>query len=329
MSRVPVFPSAEAALAAARARAPRWPSHNSLAMYSSALGGITTDPAMMVPLRSCGAPLRCTAPRTTAPAATPRARSPQSNPTPGLAPQVVPLDDHLVHRGHCVFDTANVHAGRTYGLDFHLDRLFKSAQLARIERLPPRQEIKDAILATIAAAGERDGVYARYWLSAGRGDFFVSPRGLRDHGAVGSEEGRASFYAVVHRGGGKGLAEEGVAEATVGVPLKTKLLGARGPLRANFLPRPPARITRSSPPPSTTLRSQHQEQQLPAECAHRDGGRGQGRLPRRAARRARLPGRVVDRVDRSRHCRRRAQVAPLRPRARLDDAAAQIGRAHV
>lgn len=131
----------------------------------------------------------------------------------------------MVHRGHCVFDTANVHAGRTYGLDFHLDRLFTSAALARIERLPPRESIKEAILATIATTGERNGIYARYWLSAGRGDFFVSPRGLREHGAIDDEiEGGASFYVIVHRSGGKALMSAGVAEATVGVPLKTKLL---------------------------------------------------------------------------------------------------------
>ena len=41
---------------------------NYLAFYSSRLGGITTDPALMV----------------------------------------VPMDDHLVHRGHAVFDTATM-----------------------------------------------------------------------------------------------------------------------------------------------------------------------------------------------------------------------------
>ena len=31
-----------------------------------------------------------------------------------------------------MFDTCNVKAGRAYGLDFHLDRLLRSASLARI-----------------------------------------------------------------------------------------------------------------------------------------------------------------------------------------------------
>jgi 4-amino-4-deoxychorismate lyase len=45
---------------------------------------------------------------------------------------VVPLDDHLVHRGHGVFDTANVADGKVYGLNFHLDRLLLSAERAKI-----------------------------------------------------------------------------------------------------------------------------------------------------------------------------------------------------
>jgi 4-amino-4-deoxychorismate lyase len=179
-----VFRTAESALAAARARVPRWPHDNLLAFYSSALGGIATDPAMMC----------------------------------------VPIDDHMVHRGHCVFDTANCIDGRAYGLDFHLDRLYRSAAQARIERPPPLRDVRDAVLATLAVAGERDGVFVRFWLSAGRGDFAVSPSALRAHGAIGADPGAASFYAAVHRCAPKAVDAPGVAEVTVGVPLKPKLL---------------------------------------------------------------------------------------------------------
>ena len=37
----------------------------------------------------------------------------------------VPLDDHMVHRGHAVFDTCNIQNGNAYGIDMHLDRLFR------------------------------------------------------------------------------------------------------------------------------------------------------------------------------------------------------------
>ena len=46
----------------------------------------------------------------------------------------LPVDDHMVHRGHAVFDTANVDAAgaSVYGLDQHLDRFLGSAKQARI-----------------------------------------------------------------------------------------------------------------------------------------------------------------------------------------------------
>ena len=56
-------------------------STNFAAMYSSVLGGIVTDPALMV----------------------------------------LPLDDHMVHRGHAVFDTAAIVNGMLYQLDVHLE----------------------------------------------------------------------------------------------------------------------------------------------------------------------------------------------------------------
>lgn len=46
---------------------------------------------------------------------------------------VVPMDEHLVHRGHGVFDTATVKNGKAYQLDQHLDRLLRSAEGAEID----------------------------------------------------------------------------------------------------------------------------------------------------------------------------------------------------
>ena len=65
------------------------------AFYSSQLGGVVTDPALMV----------------------------------------IPFDDHIVHRGHGIFDTAGIVNGRIYATDnaspsqlwvFQLDGAFKS-----------------------------------------------------------------------------------------------------------------------------------------------------------------------------------------------------------
>lgn len=99
-----------------------------LAFYSSVVGGIVTDPSLMV----------------------------------------LPMDDHMAHRGHAVFDTCNIVAGgRVYGLDMHLDRLLRSAGLARIKPSFTKQELREIVLATVAAARETEGVFCRYWMSAG------------------------------------------------------------------------------------------------------------------------------------------------------------------
>src|SRR5688500_19180891 len=85
--------------------------------YSSQLGGIVTDPALMV----------------------------------------LPFDDHMVHRGHGIFDTAGLVDGKIYDLEAHLDRFLLSAERSKL-RLPcSRGEMRDIIIRTAAASGKRDG----------------------------------------------------------------------------------------------------------------------------------------------------------------------------
>ena len=105
------------------------------AMYSSVLGGIVTDPALMV----------------------------------------LPLDDHMVHRGHAVFDTAAVVDGMLYQLDPHLERLLRSAEMARIPLSFEPQQLRRIIIDTAAASGQRNAS-VRYWLSVGPGGFSLSSR---------------------------------------------------------------------------------------------------------------------------------------------------------
>lgn len=104
------------------------------AMYSSLFDGIVSDPALMV----------------------------------------LPLDDHMVHRGHGVFDTATLTHGMLYQLDAHIDRLLRSAELARISLPFSRGRLRQIILDTVAASRQRDGS-VRYWLSAGPGGFGLGP----------------------------------------------------------------------------------------------------------------------------------------------------------
>lgn len=181
--REPLLFSPEEALARIKERLPPAGKKGEFrAFFSSVMGGITTCPSLMS----------------------------------------VPADDHMVHRGHAVFDTANVKDGLCYGLDFHLDRILKSAKACRIENPPSKEEMRKAILATIAASGRRDDVFVRYWLSAGRGDFGVSPR---------QRHGSCQFYVMVHdkppKNDGGGGVPEGVAEVVVPtsqVPIKPTLL---------------------------------------------------------------------------------------------------------
>ena len=85
------------ALSALRALRSRQPVKYA-AFYSSQLGGIVTDPALMV----------------------------------------IPFDDHMVHRGHGIFDTAGLVAGRIYDLEAHLDRFLRSAGHSKLALPCPR-----------------------------------------------------------------------------------------------------------------------------------------------------------------------------------------------
>ncbi|HEY6613885.1 MAG TPA: aminotransferase class IV [Vicinamibacterales bacterium] len=119
------------------------------AFYSSQLGGIVTDPALMV----------------------------------------IPFDDHMVHRGHGIFDTAGLVNGRIYDLEAHLDRFLGSAERSKLKLFGSRKEMRDIIIRTTAVSGLRDGAI-RYWLSSGPGSLELSP-------AAGAEPG---FFVMIFGG---------------------------------------------------------------------------------------------------------------------------------
>ena len=118
------------------------------AFYSSQLGGIVTDPALMV----------------------------------------IPFDDHVVHRGHGVFDTAALVEGKIYDLESHLDRFVRSARTSKLE-IPAREAMRDIIVRTTAASGQRAGSI-RYWATSGPGSLGLAP-------AKGAEPG---FFVMVFAG---------------------------------------------------------------------------------------------------------------------------------
>jgi 4-amino-4-deoxychorismate lyase len=119
------------------------------AFYSSQLGGIVTDPALMV----------------------------------------IPFDDHMVHRGHGIFDTAGLVGGKIYDLEAHFDRFQRSAEHSRLVMPGTRAELRDIIVSTVAASQQREGSI-RYWLSSGPGSLELVP-------APGAEPG---FFVMVFPG---------------------------------------------------------------------------------------------------------------------------------
>ena len=144
------------------------------AFYSSQLGGVVTDPALMV----------------------------------------IPFDDHMVHRGHGIFDTAGIVNGKIYDLDAHLDRFLKSAERSKLKLPGTREEMRDTIIKTVAVSGRRDGSI-RYWLSSGPGNLDLTP-------VAGADPG---FFVMIFAG----LAypekwkTEGVRVMTTTYPIKPPL----------------------------------------------------------------------------------------------------------
>ena len=141
------------------------------ALYSSILGGIVTDPALMI----------------------------------------IPFDDHMVHRGHAVFDTAAIVHGMMYQLETHLNRFERSASMARIPLPFPRGQMRDIILETAGASGQRDAA-VRYWASVGPGGF-----GLAPSECVGS-----SFHVMIYAASKTPASTyaEGLRFITSSIPIK-------------------------------------------------------------------------------------------------------------
>src|SRR5687767_14512084 len=155
------------------------------AFYSSQLGGVVTDPALMV----------------------------------------LPFDDHIVHRGHGIFDTAGLVDGKIYDLEAHLDRFLLSAERSKLRLPGSRDEIREVIVTTTAVSGQRDGSI-RYWLSSGPGSLELSP-------PAGAEPG---FFVMVF--GGLSYPErwytEGLRVMTTTYPIKAPLYAVTK--ATNYLP---------------------------------------------------------------------------------------------
>jgi len=155
------------------------------AFYSSQLNGIVTDPALMV----------------------------------------IPFDDHMVHRGHGIFDTAGIVNGKIYDLDAHLDRFLRSAERSKLKLPGSRADMRDIIIKTTAASGRRDGSI-RYWLSSGTGSLDLIP-------VAGADPG---FFVMIFPGlvYPEKFKTEGVRVMTTTYPIKPPLYAITK--TTNYLP---------------------------------------------------------------------------------------------
>lgn len=101
---------------------------------------------------------------------------------------LLPLDDHLAHRGDGIFETMKYVDGRMYGLDRHLERMKKSAAGLSLEPPCAWEHIRRIILEVAAAGGEKLGL-VRVLLGRGPGGFGIDP----------AECPETSLYVVAYR----------------------------------------------------------------------------------------------------------------------------------
>jgi branched-chain amino acid aminotransferase len=142
-----------------------------LAMYSSQWGGITTDPGLMM----------------------------------------IPIDDHLVHRGDGVFDVIRCVRGKIYQLDQHLQRLERSAKAISLDFPPDYGDIEDLIARVLVAGGERDSLI-RVVLSRGPGSFTTNP--------YDCPSSQTYINVIRYRDLPQDYYQEGVALKTSHIPIK-------------------------------------------------------------------------------------------------------------
>ncbi|MCX7822353.1 MAG: aminotransferase class IV [Syntrophobacterales bacterium] len=105
-----------------------------LAMYSSWFGGIVKNPACML----------------------------------------IPIDDHMVHRGDGVFEALKCVNGKLYLFDRHMERLLHSARSIKLDLPVTVDELKNIVIETIRVSGAKDAV-VRIFVSRGPGGFSADP----------------------------------------------------------------------------------------------------------------------------------------------------------
>ena len=147
-----------------------------IAMYSSWLGGITLNPHLMV----------------------------------------IPIDDHMVHRGDGAFEVFKCINGNIYQLDAHFERLKNSLNKLQLTPPYPLEKIKQIVIKTVKVSGEKNCVI-RLYISRGPGDFSPNPAK-----SIGPQ-----LYVVITK-----LVQLEKRKRTIGCSLKISKVPSKGPFFA-------------------------------------------------------------------------------------------------
>jgi len=87
---------------------------------------------------------------------------------------LIPLDDHLVHRGDGVFETLKYLGRRLYQVKPHFDRMRRSAEAIYLKPPCPWEAVPELALAVCRAGGADDGM-VRVLIGRGPGGFGIDP----------------------------------------------------------------------------------------------------------------------------------------------------------
>ena len=87
---------------------------------------------------------------------------------------VIPMDDHMVHRGDGVFDAFECLDGHVYQLEAHLTRFDRAIKALGLK--PPAEygRLREIIIETVRAGGQKDCLI-RTFVTRGPGDFSQAP----------------------------------------------------------------------------------------------------------------------------------------------------------
>ncbi|GAB6057298.1 aminotransferase class IV [Desulfonatronum parangueonense] len=128
---------------------------------------------------------------------------------------LLPLDDHMVHRGDGVFETMKFVDGKLYQMEPHVERLTFSAQSIFLEPPCSWKELKTMIVDVARAASAEQGM-VRVLLGRGPGGFGIDSR----------ECPKASLYIVVYKlhPRSEEAYEKGVTASRCSMPAKSGLM---------------------------------------------------------------------------------------------------------